>query len=107
MLSAFCASQISCSLQVVAGRILMVCLGKTTVLSVMSASVESWSPAGALDRASAVIWFLLTTWMTLALYLMRHSLKHWMQGGILSSCTERDQWLVVGFHSELEAHPSH
>ena len=90
----------------VAGRISMVCLVKAVVSSMRSTSAESRSPTGALDRASGVIWFLPVTCTTLGLYLhevQSEGLNAWWHLVEFCCAEERDQWLVVCFHSKAEA----
>ena len=84
----------------------MVCLVKAVVSSMRSTSAESRSPTGALDRASVVIWFLPVTCTTLGLYLheaQSEGLNVWWHLVEFHCTEERDQWLVVCFHSEVEA----
>ena len=106
MSSAFCSSsRISCSLRIVAGRISVVCLAKAIVLSMRSTSVESGSPVGALDSISGDLVLACNTYDS---WVVPHEaqskvLNAWWHLVEFHCVEERDQWLVVCFHSEVEA----
>ena len=106
MSSAFCSSSwISCSLRVVASRISVVCLAKAVVLSMRSTSVvwvTNWCSRQSISVDLVLACDMYDSWVV-PHEAQSKALNAWWHLVEFHCAEERDQWLVVCFHSEVEA----